>query len=245
VKHLAGEAPEVRRELGELWAFRARAEGNAAERFARLAAGLEQTGAPGAWIEEAREASREERAHEALCWSVARGFGVSDVPGLIASEVRGPAEGTRERVLRELVAICCISETLNVRVMAASLVMTRDPELRRVQKEILRDEVGHSALGWRYLERETSARERGAVGSWLPGMLGLDSRHRLFQEVAPHPKEGRLRELGCLPRRDLRGLFVTTLERRIFPHLEALGVPTTEARVRLGEACHGGGERLV
>jgi hypothetical protein len=236
VSDLDGDSPAVRREMAELWAFRALAEASAGRRLLRVAGRLERIDADPALIALARRAAGDELRHQRLCEETARLFGEVEVPPLVPTEVTGPADDRRDRAIYEVVAACCVSETLNVRVMAASLVGTRHEGLRRVQKEILRDEVDHSALGWRFVEQEARRQELAFLGPMIPGMLGLRSRSRLFRPAEALPDEERLRALGWLPRAALLALYQETLETQIFPRLERLDIPCDEARRALAEA---------
>lgn len=229
---LGREPPGVRREMAELWAFRALAEQSAGRRLLRAAAGLARLGADPALVQGARRAVDDEFRHARLCAEAASLFDQARVPPLFAAEIVGPAGDTDERALYDVVSACCVSETLNVRVMAASLVGTRDGAMRALQKEILRDEVEHSGVGWRFVE--ASGRDLAFLGPSLAGMLGLPSRNKLFAPPpAPPPDEERLRRLGWLPRSALRALFCETLAEQIFPRLERLGVDTAPARAAL------------
>lgn len=241
----SGEPPGVRREMAELWAFRALAEASAGRRLRRVADGLARLGADAALVALARRAPQDEERHRRLCLDIAASFGPCAVPALVPTEVEGPADATRERVIFDVVSACCVSETLNLRAMTAALVGTKHEGLRKVQREILRDEVGHSALGWRFLEAEARRGDLFFLGPLVPQMLGLRSRSRLFRPAAALAEEGRLRELGWLPREALRALFQKTLADRVFPRLEAFGVRCDEARAALASALAAGAAGLA
>ncbi|HEY6098340.1 MAG TPA: ferritin-like domain-containing protein, partial [Anaeromyxobacter sp.] len=149
----------VRRVAASAWTFRCRVELEAEARFERLAGRMERIGAAGELVALARRASADERRHAALCAEQAALLGetaavgpVQDVP-----EIAPATLPLGDRVLYEVVAACCISETESMGVLTTLLDAARAPGLRRTLRELASDEVQHARLGWAYLARAHAA----------------------------------------------------------------------------------------
>lgn len=238
--------PRGRSLVAGVWAFRARAEREAATRFERLAAELERTQAAPVVVAMAKRAADDELRHVQVCGELAARYG--DPGGaadpLPANEIGPRSLGARERLLYEVVAFCAVTETINSALMSVSLEHATDPAVRSAVREILRDEVTHARLGWAHL---SSARAQGAgaaLSDALPAMLSGTVREELFapdtDEVDP-----RLAGHGELPLALRAEVFVRTLESVVFPGLEAHGVSTAagrrwlkKSRAGLGDPSH-------
>jgi hypothetical protein len=138
-----------------------------------------------------------------------------------------------ERLLADVVATCCFSETLNVSLLAASLEAASDSGIREATRELLADEVAHSRLGWAYLSWARGQGLGARLGERLAGMLSSVTLPVLFSESPPLPDEAALLELGDLPLRGRRELFLHTLEEVILPGLQAQGISVDDARAWL------------
>src|SRR4051812_29563386 len=117
-----------RAKVGALWAFRAGGEREAHERFGRLADELARAAAIPSVVEMARAASADEARHHGLCRDLAAAYGITcnDTPRV--SMPVGDASFTQgERVLAEVVSLCCIGETLATTVLATTLEAATAP----------------------------------------------------------------------------------------------------------------------
>lgn len=225
----------------QAWSFRHAVELEAMERFARLAGALERLGAPPSLVAQARRAADDERRHAALCAGLAEGYGAPPPrgPGPELRDIAPPGLELRGRVLYELVAASCIAETDSVGVLTALLHRVRDPTLRRVLRELARDEVGHSRLGWAHLAAEHGAGVTGFLSPLVPAMLRGHVEPGLFGPAPPGLDDDELPEHGVLPHALRRALFVRTMEDVVFPGLEAFGVGAGPARAWLAEQRRG------
>lgn len=230
----------VRRLVAEAWTFRWRVEVDAALRFARLAERLAELGEPEAMVALARRAAEDERRHAGLCEALAREYGQQVFPEAPTEvlEVAPARLSPRERVLYELVAACCITETESTAVLTTLLVPDGSPRVLTVLRDILRDEVGHSRLGWAHLSRVHAEGAEGAVaflGRYIPAMLEGGTSPSLFAPGAPEEESPELLRHGVLPHTRKRDVFVQALREVVLPGLERFGVDTAPARQWLAQ----------
>ncbi len=222
----------VRRLVAGAWAFRWQVEVDAALRFARLSEQLGQLGAPEPLVSLALRAAEDERRHAALCESLAREYGQTELPPapVAVAEVAPPGLPLRERVLYELVAACCITETESTAVLTTLLTPDAAPRVRGVLRDILRDEVAHSRLGWAHLSREHAEGAVGFLSRHVPAMLEGGVSPRLFAPGSPEEESPVLLRHGVLPHSRKAETFVRALQDVVFPGLERFGVDTAPAR---------------
>lgn len=220
----------LRRAAGETWALRALGERAAEARFHRIASGLEAVGAPAPVLELARRAPVDEARHFVLCVDAAERFGVAvpDAPIEIPWTAVGLPD--RQQLLHEVVAMCCVTETLSVGFLIEMQRRTLDPSLHAVVHEILGDEVGHSRLGWGHLAFERSRMDVSFLGACLPGVLAGTVGEVLFSDPDPDDPALSLGHVGVLDRVTRRVAFSSCMRDVVFPGLDQLGVDTTEGR---------------
>jgi hypothetical protein len=223
-------SPSLHRRAAQVWAFRAGAEREAARRFARLGERLADVGAQAVVVEMARDAANDEVRHAQLCVDLAARFGVAAPPdaGRTPGEVAPSGLTARERVLYEVVAMSCITETLSAALLGEMQDRAADPEVQRTVHEILRDEVQHSRLGWAHLAAEHARGCGRVLGDYLPAMLAGTVTEELFRagsaesEAAPA-----LAGYGALARADRAQIFAATMRELVFVGLERFGVDTS------------------
>lgn len=227
------------------WRFRHQVELEAEARLARLADRLEEIGAAREMVALALRSSGDERRHAALCAEIAGGYGAAIPPRSGSREgVGSPAPRIvreiapaglllRGRVLYEVVASCCITETESMGVLTTLLEAARSPRLRRVLRELAEDEVRHSRLGWAHLASEHAQGATSFLGPLVPAMLAGSVGPELFSAGPPAEEDEALLEHGVLPRRLKLEVFRRTLEEVVFPGLEQFGVSTAPARAWL------------
>lgn len=221
-----GEPPGVRREMAELWAFRALAEASAGRRLRRVADGLERLGADAALVALARRAPQDEERHRRLCLDVAASFG----PWCVR---RPPWRGQRGRGARRRDPRACHFRR------GVSLLRERDAqpagddggaggdEARGAPAgpaRDLRDEVGHSALGWRFLEAEGGAATSLFWARSCPRCWGCGRDRRLFRAGGRARRRGAAARAGLAAPRGAARFFPKMLADRVFPRLEALAI---------------------
>ena len=201
--------------------------------FEGLADQLREAELPAADIAACRTFADEERAHGVLCGAVVESLG-----GAALAEVELPRPMPRhddvdrtEAVLRNLLSVSCLSETVAVSLIAAERVEMPEGPLRDLLTRIWSDEIGHARLGWRIVGERApslSSDARARLSAYLAVAFAHLERHELahLSLFAP-PPEGAA--LGLCNGSDARGLFYETVETVIVPQLEALGFAAKHA----------------
>jgi hypothetical protein len=215
----------------EAWRFRWTVECDAEARFLSLARRLDALGAPPPVPDLARRASADERRHAAHCARIAATLGAPVPRGAPTppAPVAPPSLDEEDAVTYELVAACCVAETVSVAVLTALLPAAVDPGLRAVLHELATDEVSHARLGWAHLAT-ASARGRVAfLGPLLVAMLAGSADDDLFDEGDPDHEDEALLALGVLPHATKRELFLGAVEEVVLPGLARAGVDTAAA----------------
>ncbi len=180
-------------------------------------------------VDLAARAADDEIRHVGLCEGLVEHFGLAP-PARDRGHAPpvGPSGTThRERVLYEVVAMSCVTETVSAAALAAMQDAARDPKVRDTVHSILRDEVQHSRLGWAHLAAEKNRGPLAFISDYLPAMLAETVATELFSDVEEDPVlKKALGECGALSRSDRRNLFVDAMQKIVFPGLEHFGVDT-------------------
>jgi hypothetical protein len=176
----------------------------------------------------------EERRHGILCGAVLEALG-----GEAAFPARPPEAlpahadvDPREGALRNVLAICCLAETVAVALIGAERLEMADGPVRRVLTDILADEVGHARFGWRWLAREAprlDAAARARLGRYLEVAFGHLEAHEHANLRPGGPLPAGAADLGLCDPFAQRALFRDTVEAVIVPRLEAHGLPARAA----------------
>lgn len=224
----------IRELAAGVWSYRLGSELESAARFRALAPRLRACGASSVVADMAEEAASDELRHAGLCRELIRHFG-GELPherevSLAALAPRGVEHG--ERVLYEIVALSCVTETLSTAVLGELVARAQDPVCRQAMHSILRDEVSHSRLGWAFLAEARARGLRDCVGPHLPAMLHDTLGHGFFEATEAQPPE--LSGLGALSLSERQRVAWETLEHVVFPGLERFGIDTALGRRWLG-----------
>jgi hypothetical protein len=222
----------LRRRAAEAWAFRARVEREAAQRFARLARAIRSLDAESPVPPLMERAAADEVEHAALCAGLCRDYGQPEDPDVPDNPIAPSELGEREAVLYEVVAACCITETESVATVTALLSAPSESRVREVLHQIAKDEILHSRMGWAHLARE-APRGVAFLARWIPVMLNGTIDARLFAAPEPGDDDEALLMHGVMPLERKRAIFTGTLEDVVFPGLETFGVDTAPARAWL------------
>jgi hypothetical protein len=227
----------VRARVGGTWAFRTRAEIEATARFARMATELAQNGATPVVVRGAADASADEARHRALCARLAAKWGEPNATAHVPPVTRiGRSDmDPRDRLLWEMVAVCCISETMNTSLMTRCLEVAKDEAIRETLRELLEDEVKHARLGWAHLAAERSAGRGQFLRDVLPLLLEASVEPGFLEGTSATPWTDTLYDYGELPSAELVQIYRDTLNFVIFPGLDAVGVDTSKGRTWLEE----------
>jgi hypothetical protein len=218
-------SPETRALVAATWSFRTLAERESSLRFKRLADSLAQTGALPIVIDMARSAAREEHRHSQLCAAMCSRYG-GKPPTSVAHDHPAvwPGLTGRDALLYEIVAFCCVAETINAQLLVTTLQQATDDRVVRVVRRLLRDEISHGRLGWAHLASE---RKQGA-GGFLPQVLRSVSRD-LFEDT-PEIVTPQAVAHGELPRATRLDIFRSMLRDVLLPGFDSVGIDTTATR---------------
>ncbi len=190
-------------------------------------------------VGEVRGFASEERRHGVLCGAVVEALGgeaIAEVPAKDAYPEHEDASSPLEAALRNMLSICCLSETVAVALIGAERIEMPDGELRELLTGIYSDEVGHSRFGWRTLGRLSPTLDQGTkdrLGDYLEVAFESLVEHELahLPESSQPPPEGVA--YGLCSGSDARKLFFDTVTQIIVPGLEAHGIPAGRAWSRV------------
>lgn len=229
------DLPHLRAAAIGTWRGRMINEHSSARVFDALAGQLATAGVDPMRVEEVRGFAAEERRHGVLCGSVVEALGgeayaeLADFEEVPAHE---DAASALEAALRNMLSICCLSETVAVSLIGAERLEMPEGELRELLTGIYADEVGHSRFGWRMLgalapSLDASLKER--LGDYLEVAFASLEEHELahLPEASQPPPEGVM--LGLCSGEGARKLFADTVEQVIIPGLEHHGIPARRA----------------
>jgi hypothetical protein len=229
------------RHAGRLWAQRAAVEASAAVRFARLATELAEHDAVSAVIELAGRAAEDERRHHVLCHDLAREFGVDASAHAVpdAGPIAGPLDA-RARLLCEVVAMSCITESLSAALLLEMREQARSARVRDVVHEVLRDEINHAKLGWGHLATEAGRGDVGWLAPRIPAMFAGTVDEELFGDPEPDVELAQaVAARGGLTRRTRCEVFATTMAQVVLPGLARFGVDPRPGQTWLEDKLRG------
>lgn len=221
------------------WKYRLASELEASERFRALAPQLRSLGVSGPIADMADESADDELRHAERCRELIEHLGGQPAaePAFSMKPLAPPGVSGRERVLYEVVALSCVTETLSTALLAELVARAQDPVCRRAMHEILRDEVKHSRLGWALLAEEHARGVRDCVGQHLPDLLRDTVGSGFFEAATPlEPWASELAGLGFLELPERQRIVRETLEQVIFPGLERFGIATALGRSWVGSS---------
>jgi hypothetical protein len=225
---------EIRVTAGKAWAFRHWVERDAQARFLRLAGRLERIGTPASLVAKAHEASEDEGRHAELCGDLASRYRHPLLPSEGAPREIAPSRlSSRQKVLYEVAAFC-LAETESSVMLVTLIKHARNEKMRKLLRELSRDEVVHARLGWAVLASHKSTDDLSFLARWIPWMLTTTAGDT-FKRNAAGPEDPALTEHGVLPYSLRRRVFIDALEDVIFPGLEALAVDATASRAWLAK----------
>ena len=176
----------------------------------------------------------EEHAHGELCAAAAVALG-GDARASAAwgaavpsHDVDDPLEG----LLRNVLSISCLSETVAVALIQAERLESGPQALAQTLRTILADEIGHARFGWALLDQlapRLGPERRARLSAWLPLALGHLEAHEL-RELAPGPAPSRAAaDVGICDGDQARALFYQTVHDVVIPGLERRGLAATWA----------------
>jgi hypothetical protein len=215
------------------WRARMVNEHGSSHVFAGLAAQLDALGHT-ADAAEARSFAAEERRHGVLCGAVVEAAGGdASAPALPVAVLPGHPDTTRRAaLLRNVISICCLGETVAVALIGAERHEMPVGPLRDLLAQILADEVGHARFGWHLLAREAPGlepAEHDALARYLPRAFAHLEAHELDHIPLGPPWPADAAHYGLCDGADARALFHDTVEHIIIPGLAAHDLPAAAA----------------
>lgn len=213
---------EQRERVAAYWWQRAEGEITSWVGFRHVLEDLRAEGSPDAVVALAERAVKDEYQHALWCRDWARRFGRSsqDEPRP-RSEQRVTFRGATEaenRLLR--IAYCCLTETVGCYILRRVRPTLVDPELRKLNRRHMADELRHSRVGWGHLT-SLSAEKKATLRRWLPALLAYlpkttcDGPEQDWEELVP---------FGYFTPRLLRAAHDQALAEVIMPGLAHLGL---------------------
>jgi hypothetical protein len=202
--------------------------------FEGLATQMAEAGFDAEEVEQVRGFAAEERRHGILCGSVVEALGGTALAEWRDEHMFPKHEDVspREGVLRNLLSISCLSETVAVALIGAERLEMPEGELHTLLTGIWSDEVGHARFGWRIIHREVPKLDAAAKAR-LEAYLRIALRHVEVHELAHLPESSQPPPegvaLGLCSGSDARVLFYETIEEVVLPQLEALGLHARDA----------------
>lgn len=193
-------------------------------------------------VQGAADAANDEARHRDLCAVLATRFGEPDPKNHVVPRTRigGSRPDTRERLLWEMVAVCCIGETMNTALLTRCLEISKDEQIRSTVHELLKDEVQHARLGWAHLAAERAAGRGGFLHEVLPRMLEASVEPGFLEGTSAGVWIDELYDYGELPHSELVGIYCETLNEVVFKGLDAMGIDTSAGREWLRRRTAGG-----
>lgn len=227
--------PHLREAAIGTWRGRMINEHSSARVFDALAEQFDAAGVSQDVVAEVKGFAAEERQHGVLCGAVVEALGgeaCAEIPEGVEYPAHEDAETLLEAAVRNMLSICCLSETVAVSLIGAERLEMPSGELRDLLTGIYADEVGHSRFGWRMLETlapQLDAATKERLGDYLEVAFASLVEHELahLPVASQPPPEGA--ELGLCSGSDARRLFLDTVERVIVPGLEHHGIPALRA----------------
>src|SRR4051812_27548080 len=225
------QLPHLREAAIGTWRGRMINEHSSARVFDALAHQFQLAGAPADVVSELHGFAAEERRHGVLCGSVVEALGgeaYAEIPEGAEFPAHDDADSPLEAALRNMLSICCLSETVAVSLIGAERLEMPSGELRDLLTGIYADEVGHSRFGWRTLARvapNLDSQTKQRLADYLEVAFAHLVEHELshLPESSEPPPEGVA--LGLCSGPDARCLFIDTVEEVIVPGLEVHGIP--------------------
>ncbi|MBI5610419.1 MAG: ferritin-like domain-containing protein [Deltaproteobacteria bacterium] len=181
----------------------------------------------------------EELRHARQCAAVVQALGgaaVAELPNLPAVPQHAEVDPL-QALLRNIVSVCCLSETVAVALIRAETLQIGPPGLRSLLDQILADEVGHAQFGWSLL-RELAPLP-AALEQGLTSYAKVAMDHVIEHELAHLPDHRGFgpaaAQVGVCSGRAARALLADTLATVVAPGLLSLGI---DARTpRLSQLC--------
>jgi hypothetical protein len=176
----------------------------------------------------------DELRHAEQCAGVVLALGgepvapLPELPPVPMHEEVGPVEAA----LRNVLSVCCLSETVAVSVIRAEHAELEGTRLGEVLGAILADEVQHARFGWELLGELLPAvgpEVRARLSAYLEVALSHLVAYEIPKLPVHHGLRAELAAAGVCDGGEARALFFDTLRCVIVPQLDALGLAASAA----------------
>ncbi len=211
-----------RKQVAATWLDRARSEEIAALRFRRLEVDLKALGTHSKVLELAQNAVGEEEEHVIICQQMAERYGADHAHKADPQHAKALAPdtlGREDALLFEMVAYCCLTESLNAALLLEITQKAMNPEIRSATQTILKDEVHHSQMGWAHLSWCRAQGKGAFIAEALPYMLSQTGAKELGLHETHLLESPDLLAHGELPLQDRKNLFHRVIHQIFFPGL--------------------------
>jgi len=188
-------------------------------------------------VQLAREAVEEEALHEEMCREVATSFGwdfEEHQHEMYPLPLAPEGLSLRQQVLYDVVAFCCISESINAALLVETIQFAQSPQIVEVSRRILKDEVKHSRLGWAHLSSECSQGRGAFLTDHFVTMLETAGAEEVFDSRFMNREGATLAAYGELSYARRTGILIAVLHDVILPGFEGLGLDTSSVVEVLG-----------
>ncbi len=171
----------------------------------------------------ARDASTDELRHAQLCRDILE---IKEKPRPLDFNVQlGPLHLTsQQRVIYACLAMSCITETLSTALLFEMQRKAQHKIIRKTVREILKDEINHSRIGWAELARSTGNQDLQWLKKYIPRMI----QEALRSEIRPMLSfaEGKedYSEWGVLTPSKSKELMSDTISSVVLPGLKNFGI---------------------
>ncbi|NUN15773.1 MAG: ferritin-like domain-containing protein [Myxococcales bacterium] len=218
----------------ETWRGRMVNEHISARVFASLIPQMMKAGLDASHLSQVAVMITDELRHGRQCAAVVSALGgdpcaeipeLADVPN---HEDASPLEG----LLRNVLSISCLSETVAVALIRAEQQAVAPPEMHTTLSMILADEVQHARFGWGLLREVSSSLDKDVknrLSDYLVVAFAHLREHELKHLPIDHIPSSAASEVGVCDGRDARTLFFDTVHQVIIPGLEKHGFAAKSA----------------
>jgi hypothetical protein len=254
----------LRRAAAWQWISRAQAEHGSVHQFSAVTHALTEARAPMELLGALARLITDEVRHVEVCarialtmypegndtffqWRTPRAPW-ADAPRIDPNDREASELRLRGWATRAILTACALGETLSEPMLEALVVVSTDPLPRACSEQILKDERFHGRFGFEALavlvptldEAEKSALQE-QLGRALAGFERTTCGKTRVEdlvghevEIAPSTDPEGHPNLGTLSEREFAAIFYATLEQRIFPELEAVGLDPMRAWAERG-----------
>jgi hypothetical protein len=129
-----------------------------------------------------------------------------------------------------MVAFCCVTETINASMLLAVLNRAKSATVRDTVREILKDEINHSKVGWAYLQHVRNQGEGIFLAQWIPHMLNGAGVEEIYEPDSGEREGEILADYGELSFQNRADIFKAAMRDIVLPGFEKMGLDTTYGR---------------